>query len=86
MSVPLLLERSIRGMGPKVPTRTAFNSVVVEGLSDGDSVALFVDTLYADGFTKDGEYSLEKPIERNKIVQAKLIGNNSKVSVRLEKK
>lgn len=84
MSVPLLLERSSKGMGPKVPTRTAFNSVVVEGLSEGDSIALFVDYEWIDGFTQNGLYKLEPAIEKNRIVQAQLIGDSSKASVRLE--
>lgn len=84
MSVPLLLERSARGMGPKVPTRAAFNVVVVEGLLEGDSIAIFVDYEWVDGYTKDGLYRLEPPIEKNRIVQAQLIGDSSKASVRLE--
>jgi hypothetical protein len=84
MSVPLLLERSAPGMGSKVPTRVPFNTVVVEGLSEGDSVALFVDLDFVDGFTKNGAYQLDLAIPRGVIAQARLLGENSKVSVYLE--
>lgn len=86
MSAPLLLERTIPGKGPKVPTQTSFNIVVVEGLMEGDSIALFVDYEWVDGFTKDGVYNLDPQIEKSRIVQAELLGNKSKASVRLEYK
>lgn len=84
MSIPLLLERSSPGLGPKVPLRVPFKRVVVEGLLRGCAVNLYADGTKVETFKESCHTTLQFPLLKGTIVQAEIVGEGSCVNVRLE--
>lgn len=68
-----------------MPLRVPFTQLVVEGLSPDDRVKVYCNDKAIIDVGACGVFPLSRPLERNEIAQAELIGVNSCVSVRLEK-
>jgi hypothetical protein len=80
--VPLLLERSEPGWGPRVPLKAEYDCLIVEGLAPGCVVHVELGTSRVSVQTNE-----KIPIRRtikDMIAQAKLEGIGSKVHVWLE--
>ena len=83
MSVPLLLERSLVGVGPQVPIKDEYDVLVVEGLAEGCLVE--VNTGTARHIVRENGRIDIRPTAKGMVAQAKLEGCGSKVHVWLEK-
>ena len=84
MSIPLLLERSSEGKGPKVPLRVPFKRIVVEGLRSGCKIILYTDDVKTLELDENADYTLEYPLVKGAVAQAEIVGKGSCVNVRLE--
>jgi hypothetical protein len=71
-------------MGPKVPLRVPFKTVVVEGLLPGGKINLYTDGVKMVEMDENAEYLLESPLAKGSIAQAEIVGPAHCVSVRLE--
>jgi hypothetical protein len=86
-AIPLLLQRSGRGLGPRIPVRLPSRVVIVEGLAPMDKVVLHISK---NGSPMEhmefdnGETYLDEPIPEGSVVRANLHGMDSCVSVWLE--